>query len=179
MKWVCLLKKPAPITFTIVAALLLITASNSTSFAAESDVSLRSEAIGEQKSSYTAVTDLFDVDLLSDRYTDIQQRYQQFVDAEREKRVDRLFYAQTTVQADAENQVLDRAQALRLFENTDNSKIYAPNVTGAEKQNSWNMVIISVVIVLCIAALSISNYQYKQRKRERAALVHNSDYANK
>ena len=173
------MKKVYPITFTIVIALLIIVTHNSTSFAAESDVSLRSEAIGEQKSSYTAVTDLFNVDLLSDSYTSIQQQYEQLINAERDKRINRLFYAQTTVQADAENQVLDRAQALRLFENTDNSKIYAPNVTGAEKQNSWNMVIISFVVVLCIAALLISNYQYKQRKRERAALVHNSDYANK
>lgn len=160
---------------TIAISLLLMTLAVQAA-SAQSELNLRVEAIRDRRSTYTSLTDLYQLDILTAESAQREQAYRNLIQQQKAALAGGLFVDTEIQTPTAEERVLAKAESLGLFLHKDDTQIYRRPVSESEEKRISPLTAGIVMVLLCVCGFVFTNARHRKRKRKEAH-VHNGDHA--
>lgn len=135
-----------------------------TSFAADSMLSLRMESLQERDSVYTSVTDMYELDILTPESTQREQDYRAYTDIMHQEVISSLFGGTAPQPLSNSEYTLNKTTEIGLFLNNNAEEIYLPQQDNTANISLSIPLVVSLIILLCIAAFWFSNWWHKKKK---------------
>lgn len=137
----------------------------------EGNLNLRVDAIRERRPTYTSVTDLYGLDILTPASDERERLYAQWLEEQRRQELGGLFLAGPVQTLGEEERIRTRAQELGLFEQASSQTYFRQD--DAQAGGAVNPILTAaLIILLCIGGFLFSNSRYKRKKRRQGLDVH-------
>ena len=162
------MKRGTLILFSIV---LLVTPVH----AADSDLNIRTEALKEWKSTYTSITDQYELDILTAESARRQAQFHALQKQQRDRQVRALFTDWPAEIAPKEAQVQAKSQEMGLFLKAETPQTYhKPRNEDATKDVN-PVAAGSAIVLLGLGGFIFSSVRHKRKKRRKAHVYYSDD----
>lgn len=144
--------------------------------AAETDLTLRLEAMKERQPTYTSITDLYGLDMLTPESAEMGRQYKLFLDNLKRQEISGLFLSESVQQESDEQRIQERALELGLFSRERERQYFRQDDTRGYS-SPGAIFTIGIIIALCLCGFLFSNYMHQRKMRRKTTDVHNRNHA--
>lgn len=144
----------------------LTIACTSSALAAPEELTINPQAIGEKRETWTSLTDLYNVDILTRQSAQTQEEVSSYLEQARKAKVSKLFSGQSVPQED--DPVLAFAVQRNLFLRNNDEVFIKPASAVAESTDDTAIYIIGGIVILLLGIISYYAASAWQKRKSQA-----------